>query len=305
MDIAADLAGWCVRWLGARPVRTLFDTRKISTVFGLRLSDGREVVVKLRPPQERLVACAMVQRHLWTSGFPCAEPLAGPAPLGDQVATAESYISGGAPLTRDADAPARYAMALARQVALAKEIAEGIPTLEPPPYWARWDHELAATWPPDPNVDLNVPAGPPELDAVGERARARLLRPNRLPIVIGHCDWESQNLDWQDGVLAIAHDWDSLARRPEATVAGMSALIFPSTGTTNEPATLAESEAFLRSYERARGRPFSAEERELAWAASVWIGGWKAKKAAIYSDAGVVLTGFLPTALERLHRAGA
>ena len=305
MVIPEPIADWCERWLGSTPTTVLFASDKISAVIGLRLADGREVVVKSRQPRERLAGCVAVQRHLWSAGFPCPEPLAGPAPLGDLVATAERYVVGGTPLVRDADAPRRYADLLARQVALAAAIAERVPTLEPPPYWARWDHELAATWPPDPNVDLNVPAGPDELDAVGERARRRLTRPHGLPDVIGHCDWESQNLGWRDGELLVAHDWDSLARRPEAAIAGMTALIFPSTGTTNEPATLEESESFLQAYERARGRAFTADEREIAWAASAWIGGWKAKKAAVYGDAGVVRTRFLPSATERLRRAGA
>lgn len=296
---------WCGRWLGSTPTSVLFASEKISAVVGLRLGDGREVVVKSRMPQERLVGCVAVQRHLWSSGFPCPEPLAGPAPLGGLVATAERYVAGGTPLERDGDSPKRFAEPLARQVALAAEIAERVPPLEPPPYWASWDHELRATWPPDPNVDLNARAGPAEIDDVGERARRRLTRPHRLPNVIGHCDWESQNLGWRNGVLLVAHDWDSLARRPEAAIAGMTSLMFPSTGTTNEPATLEESESFLRAYERARGRAFSAEEREIAWAASAWIGGWKAKKAALYGDAGVVRSSFLPSASERLRRAGA
>jgi hypothetical protein len=303
--IAEPIAEWCERWLGSKPTSVLFTSDKISAVVGLRLADGREVVVKSRPPQERLLGCTAGPRHLWSAGFPCAEPLAGPAPLGDLVATAERYVAGGTPLERDGDAPIRFAEPLARQVALAAEISERVPTLEPPPYWARWDHDLAATWPPDPNVDLNVPAGPAQLDDVGERARRRLTRPHGLPKVIGHCDWESQNLGWRDGKLHVAHDWDSLARRPEAAIAGMTSLMFPSTGTTNEPATLEESESFLHAYERARGRAFSADEREIAWAASAWIGGWKAKKAALYGDAGVVRTAFLPSASERLRRAGA
>ncbi|HEY8648802.1 MAG TPA: hypothetical protein VIM50_05430 [Candidatus Limnocylindria bacterium] len=221
------------------------------------------------------------------------------------MASAERYVPGGVPLPRDAEAPRRYAEQLARQVALAAEIAERVPTLEPPPYWVHWDHQLAGTWPPDPDVDLNVPAGPPDLDEVGERARRRLIRHHALPSVIGHCDWESQNLGWRGDALIVAHDWDSLVRRPEAALAGLTSLMFPSTGTTNEPATLEESESFLRSYERARGRVFSAEEREIAWAAGTWIGAWKAKKAALFGDSGVVITGFLPSTAERLRRAGA
>lgn len=112
MDLHQGLIDWCRQWLGAEPDQTLFALRQLSSVFGLRLSDGREVVIKLRPPAERLRACAIVQRRLWASGFPCPELLAGPAPLGAQTATAEASIPGGEPLPRDAAAPRRYAEAL-------------------------------------------------------------------------------------------------------------------------------------------------------------------------------------------------
>ena len=85
---------WCERWLGAKPIRVLFEVVHLSHVNGLRLTDAREVVVKVRPPAERIQACVHVQRHLWTVGFPCPEPLAGPQPLGAMTATAEAFVLG-------------------------------------------------------------------------------------------------------------------------------------------------------------------------------------------------------------------
>ena len=35
---------------------------------------------------------------LFESGYPCPEPLSGPAPFGDGMATAEVYVPGGAVL---------------------------------------------------------------------------------------------------------------------------------------------------------------------------------------------------------------
>jgi hypothetical protein len=81
--------------------------------------------------------------------------------------------------------------------------------------------------------------------------------------------------------------------------------MFTSTGFTNEPATLDESIAFLSAYEKVRARSFNDEEREIAWAAGVWIGAWKAKKATYYGDTGVVLSDLKPQILERLRRSGA
>ena len=47
------LAAWCRRWLGAEPVAVLFRAGYLSEVTGLRLANGREVVLKARPPAAR------------------------------------------------------------------------------------------------------------------------------------------------------------------------------------------------------------------------------------------------------------
>jgi hypothetical protein len=75
-----ELEAWCERWLGAPPAHRLFEIAHLSIVTGLRLTDGREVVVKARPPADRIHGCVHVQRHLWAVGFPCPKPLAGLPP---------------------------------------------------------------------------------------------------------------------------------------------------------------------------------------------------------------------------------
>ncbi len=103
--IPAAIEAWCLRWLGAEPSDVLFQVGHLSQVIGLRLPDLGAVVVKVRPPSERLVACVIVQRHLWAAGFPCPEPLAGPAPLGPLSATAETLVEGGSQLSWTDDSP--------------------------------------------------------------------------------------------------------------------------------------------------------------------------------------------------------
>ena len=94
----ARLARWCAEYLGSPPAGELFRSGYLSAVIGLRLEDDREVVVKVRPQSPRIAACVEVQRRLFESGYPCPEPLTGAAPLGDDVATAETYVPGGAML---------------------------------------------------------------------------------------------------------------------------------------------------------------------------------------------------------------
>lgn len=296
-----DMADWCTRHLDSAPIDVIFTLRQVSDVVGVRLTDGRAVVIKVRAPAARVAACVSVQRYAWERGFPCPEPLAGPAPLGDRSATAEAYVPSGEALKAD-DAPRLYAETLARLVALVPP-AVVTTTLEPPPYWMKWDHALPATWPPDPNVDLNGRAGPDWLERAGQLARQRLRGAARLLDVIGHGDWESQNLRWRGRDLHVAHDWDSVVRRPEPLIAGVTSLIFPSTGPRNEAASLDQSEEFLDGYQSARGPRFSRDETELAWAAGLWLGAWKAKKALLFGDTSVMAS-LGPQVAERMRRIG-
>ena len=60
-----------------------------------------------------------------------------------------------------------------------------------------------------------------------------------LPCVLGHADFEAQNLRWQDGEVWAVHDWDSLAWQPEAALVGAASGSFASSG----PPTLAPIES--------------------------------------------------------------
>src|SRR5919109_3353558 len=119
-----ELEAWCVRWLGAKPTGVLFEATHLSVVTGLRLTDGREVVVKARPPADRIQGCVYAHRHLWAVGFPCPELLAGPTPLGALTATAEAFVPGGMSLAPGPDSPQLFAEALATLIRLAPSVAE-------------------------------------------------------------------------------------------------------------------------------------------------------------------------------------
>ena len=91
----AEVAAWCARHLGSEPAEVLFTMGHLSSVTGLVLRDDRQVVLKVRPMAYRLEACATVHRRLFEAGFPCPQPLAGPAPLGGYAADAELLVPGG------------------------------------------------------------------------------------------------------------------------------------------------------------------------------------------------------------------
>jgi hypothetical protein len=298
---AASLAAWCETHLGCRTESELFRTGHLTRVVGTRLADGREVVVRVRPAGPRIAACTDVQRRLFESGYPCPQPLAGPAPLGDHEATAETCIPGGAPLPDSGRAAQPFAAALARLVHLAPR-PEQVPSLAPAPSWAAWNHDQDGIWPSpeeadDLDADLNQVRGPGWLDEAAQAAR-HILQANQDQPVIGHCDWITDNLRWNGVRLLVAYDWDSLITDSEAVIAGLAAAIYlyPALPTTTE------TRAFLDAYATACGRPFTPGELRQCWAAGVWT---RAVDAKLQHAAGKPITQLTQDeARERLHEAG-
>jgi hypothetical protein len=294
----ASLAVWCELHLGSPVAKELFQAGHLARVVGVRLADGREVVVRVRPAEPRAAACAEVQRRLFESGFPCPRPLAGPALFGEYEASAESYVPGGAPLPDSGRRAEPFAAALAQLVALAPA-PEEVPSLAPTPAWAAWNHSENGLWPwpDDQEIDLNQVPGPDWLDAAAEAVRSRLRR-GYDRAVIGHCDWYTENLRWRGNQLLVAYDWDSLIADSEPVIAGLAAAIylFPALPTVTETGD------FLAAYAAARGRPFGPGELQCCWAAGVWTRAFEAKKE--YAGGRPVITLAEDEACQRLRRAG-
>jgi len=283
MTFAVD--DWCRRHLGKPVEETFFTSEHLSRVYGVRLVSGREVIVKARPDSPRLAACTAVQRALWRAGFPAPEPLVGPVVEGGLAVSAELHVPGGGPAPRTG-AARRFAALLARFVALAPGPAEVGP-LAPPLPWTAWDHDEAGVWPvaDDRADDLNADRhATPWLDDIGVRVRRRLARfagtPAGRRVVIGHGDWEAQNLRWTGDEPLVVHDWDSVLAAPEAVIVGLAASVWPC-GIEIRAATIAESAAFLDAYQEASGRGWPAEEIEASWAAGLWVYAFNAKKASL------------------------
>ena len=304
-DVSSDdLVIWCQRHLGSAPADKLFTTGHLSLVMGLRLSDGQEVVIKARHPAPRLSGCYVAQTKVHATGFACPQPLVPPAPLGALSASAERYVPGGQPLAATPLASELSASALAQLLACAPTPAE-LPSVEPAPPWAAWDHGEQGVWPvpDDRDADLNAHPGPQWLDDLGQRVRARLTN-SPSPAVIGHIDWEAQNLRWIGEQLLAVYDWDSIAARPEATIVGLAAAVHTASGESLTDATDEQIETFLSAYDQARGRNFSTNERELAWAAGLWVRAFNAKKDSLDGD-GPSVDRLAAEAPRRLRLAGA
>jgi len=275
------LDDWCRAELGAAPRQPLFRTGHLSEVLGVELTDGRRVVVKARPASPRVAACLVVQRHLHAAGFPCPEPLAGPSPFDDgRVATAEAWVPDGDPPPDPVPATA-CAELLRRLVALAPP-PDVVTALAPAPPWAGCDHGGPGLWPwPDDLViDMNDHPGPAWIDDAAAEVAAVLAADAGTPVV-GHVDFEANNLGWRDGRPVVVHDWDSAAIRTEAAIAGVAAATFPA-GAHGVAASVAETQAFLDAYGLERDR------RGVAWAAGLWVLLFNAKKETLGAGPGYV-----------------
>ncbi|MGL6279878.1 MAG: hypothetical protein ACRC50_10015 [Gaiella sp.] len=312
------VAAWCAAELGSPAVGSFFAEEHLTAVLGVELADGRQVAVKERCREPRLLGCAAVQRALHGAGIPCPRPLAGPSSLGeprsDHVLTAESWEPGGASHPAG-DPAAAYAALLARIVGAAPGPGD-VPTLDPPTPWLHYDHDDPdRIWPPPASHEWDPhrlgDAIPAHVRETAARARHRLLRDDvrALAPVVGHSDLSGINVRWHDGPAGersapLVHDWDSVVARPEAVLAGCAAADHAS----DDRCRLAEvhaSERFLDRYVDRKGARWSAVEREAAWAAGAWVAAYNAAFEHLKGGAGPVSHALERQADERLHRAGA
>jgi hypothetical protein len=280
----------------------LFHLQQTSMVFGLRLAEGTEVVVKARADDGRAASCVAAQAGLAARGFPCARPLTVAVGVGSLAVHAEELRPGGDVLHGDSpDVAERYAEVFARLMAELAGVS--VPPPLPNPRWVRWDHTDSGVWPAIEVLDERDQSAVPSyvVDTAG-RARARILAAG-LPCVLGHADFEAQNVRWHGRQVWAVHDWDSLAWQPEAALVGAASGAFASAG----PPTLApieSSAAFLAAYQDVRGRLFTAVEEEVAWAASLWPAAHNARWEVLHGDAPVSGDALRAQAAGRLRRAG-
>lgn len=302
-DLPGWLVDWCVDQLGNEPVSVLFERRSLSAVFGLQLADGRDVVVKAREDDRRAASCVAAQAQLAERGFPCARPLTPVVGVGALAVHAEESRPGGELLRGNSpDVAVRYAAVFAWLMAELAHVTVAPPL--PNPRWTRWDHTDPGLWPTIDFLDERDQSTVPEyVVETADRARKRMLAAD-LPCVLGHADFEAQNLRWHDGDVWAVHDWDSLAWQPEAALVGAACGAFASIS----PPTLApieSSSAFLAAYQDLRGRRFTVKEQEIAWAASLWPAAHNARWEALHGDTPKSCEAVRVQAAERLRQANA
>ncbi|WP_315899890.1 phosphotransferase [Arthrobacter alpinus] len=304
--MSVEVEAWCFRVLGHGSLTSLHAEAggQMSHQFRYDSDEQGTVAVKVRSDSaDRISRCLQIQSVAADAGFPCARPLTGAEFLEPGlVVSAETWLPGG---EMHSGGEVSFAARSAKLLAGLMEILESqSPTgLGAPPPWMHWNPPTGGLWPPNPIVEgMDQDLVPEHVQAIARSVSQRLAQ-GVLPLVVGHGDWESQNLRWHEELPWAVHDWDSLVALPEAAIVGAASGAFASTAIPTL-ATIESSEKFIDSYQQARSRQFTQEEREVAWAASLWPALHNARGESLFQSPPVALDALTCQAPERLKRAG-
>jgi hypothetical protein len=278
--IAGILARFCEQNLGSRTAGGLFHQSSIGSVSGVVLDDGRSVVIKAHQPERSrqfLAEVVRLQSYLADLNLLATRVIAGPLPIGRGYAIVEQFTDVGSkaevhlPQIRSALAKSLHAIVRACDSLVASTSLEasllaspGV-TLWPVPHSKLFDFSAnaeEAAW----------------IDDVAKRARAQMMPAGNR--VIGHGDWRAEHVRFRGNIPVIAFDWDSLCCELEPALIGTTAHGFCadwSQGDNRQAPSRDEARAFIEEYERARGKVFSAEERQLCGACFAYASAYAAR----------------------------
>jgi hypothetical protein len=280
--IAGCVDRFCARELGSSISRYELFATSVMSVHGVRLADGRRVVVKVARESLGagfLSAVQTVQSQLASRGFPAPRPLLGPTAMEAGIAVVEELLDRGtAACAHDASTRRALADALARIVELCRGF-EALPGLGPSLLASPARGEL---WPEphDRRFDfVRTAAGAGWIDQLAARARERLAAANGA-VVVAHSDWRTEHVRFDGEKIVASYDWQSLAVGPEPVLVGQAAHAFTadwSKPQQRQHPTLDESRAFVADYEAARGTRFPHAEREALDASWVYATAYGAR----------------------------
>ena len=271
-SISERIAEFCHEQLGEYPTDGVFYSTSVGCVAGVLSASGRGVAIKTyqaRWTASFLTAVLRIQRHLASRGFPCPTPMAGPAPLGVGMATAEELIPDPGPTPVGMQEMRLSARGLARVVATCR--GEDPTGLVPHPLDA-----ASGSLYPDPHSPAfdftSTAAGAEWIDELA--SSARMARNDLVgDRVVAHTDWSARNVRLSPKGLVVAYDWDSLALVAETTAVGQAAATWSSFAADDPPLAPSAQEVarYVGSYESERGVPFTSAERDAAGAAALWV----------------------------------
>ena len=264
---------WCRSHLDAPIERYEFFAASSGSVHGVRLVDGRSVVVKgYRPSVSRayLDAVASVQRAFAESGFPAPRPLVAATPCGAGHLAAEGMLrcrgdaDGHDPMVR-----AVLARGFATFVGLGephRALLEGVAhpltapegELYPVPHSPRFDFVATGR-------------GAEWIDELRAESLARLRSTPAGRSVVVHGDWRIENVRVEEGEIRAVYDWDSvhIEREPAALAPAAVTFCVDWTRPGRRFPSPSEIAAFVREYEVARDADFEPGSDAVLAAAMV------------------------------------
>jgi len=273
----ADLfARWVQQHLGVPAVDCWLWAVSVGCVAGFELADGSKIVVKAYAHDRTtaaLVSLQDVQRAARSLGLPVPTPLAGPAPLGASLATADAALIAGRhpnlrnPADRMAAATGfvEFTEALRRvpdEVAASRPPSErSVPTLYPVPHSPLFDFDATAQ-------------GAEWIDELAHEAKTAMDRLD-TEVLLVHMDWRGENLRVSadgDRVVGV-YDCDAIRREREAVAVEETAAnhaIDWSNPLGPYFASGSECIEFARTIETARRRPFTNPEWSVIRAGIVY-----------------------------------
>ncbi len=307
-DLSDQLNPWCEAHLGSTVAGVLFTVRRLGTVIGIALADGRRVALKVsgtEEPIDRRRAAQRVRSYLFREGFPCPRPVLGPTAFGSRLAVCEELVeAGAAPNAHDAKTRRAMAEGLAWQMQITS-------TMKPPkelertrPSWI--DLRTSGLWPPAHHPKLDFEATEPTvgwIDQIAARAKRAFLEGDQSRSGIAHSDWEAHNVRCSGERLEVAYDWDSLAVESELALIGRAAAVFTAhTDPRYGHAPSADERlAFVVEFEQAAGRHFTAAERTVIAAVGAWATAYEARLAHAFEAAPVDRPGSFAEALREIE----
>jgi len=273
----------CRDLLGSAAQQEIFISIRVSSVYGVRLADGRDVVIKVHPTSgslTRLRAVHRLQLKLADTGFPCPRPVIAPVSLpGHGPIAVEYMVTGGEP-GRPRDPAHRRAMveAFHWHTELLRDQPATAELLEPPG-WADL-RTRPGIWPAPHDPALRFEADP-DASWIDDMAGAALaaLRPFSEPVTIAHCDWESQNMRFDNARVHVVWDWDSLLAGRASCLIGFAAGCHTAQGRQgiSDAPTVAEVSLFLDEYAEVSGRSWTTARRRAAAASALWLIAYNAR----------------------------
>jgi len=277
---------WCRQHLGAGVGAVRFVVSQLTPVFGLELDDGRGVAIKLQGgivSSARLAAVYAAQVHLADAGFPCPRPIYPPRRMGGGWIIAEELLDEGtAPDPRRSEIRDAMAESLAVMLRVTSQLEAPRALKEERPSWINFRAE--GLWPPasHPKLDfLATGVEAPWIDEVAWAAKRVLMGMPGQDDVVGHSDYEAQNMRFAGTKLVAIYDWDSLVAEREDVIVGQAAAVYmahalPDPALPRVP-TSEQRWAFVQAYEQARGRAFNVYEHRSIVAASTWVTAYNAR----------------------------